>query len=297
MDRQVDISHVGPHHRDAGEPGHRRMHRMVRKCCAIGAVVSICLHRAHHIRWIDVFDRQGPALLLEAGEDLVSEPNAHVTFRGHTCPPEERRLGTIRHDDDSIALGGHNVFAVSEHLLQINLHFWQEAQIDISSCHGCIHGQEAASQAKELHQSNAIGIACGLDVRGLNTVASLRASSVEAKAGVYHGQVVVHGAGDGNQCAFVVDRLQSRSQLQGALVRTVTAQDEELLASSRLQHGSHVSMSCIAALAFENGATFVVDVLDHFRRELQPVLFFWEAAKARLHSEDVGDPVSFQPLE
>ena len=26
----------------------------------------------------------------------------------------------------------------------------------------------------------------------------LRASSVEAKAGVYHGQVVVHGAGDGN---------------------------------------------------------------------------------------------------
>mmetsp|Transcript_65385 Transcript_65385/g.153907 ORF Transcript_65385/g.153907 Transcript_65385/m.153907 type:complete len:245 (-) Transcript_65385:3277-4011(-) len=196
-----------------------------------------------------------------------------------------------------MALGSHDRLAVRQNLLQVDLHFGQQAEVHIPRRHGGIHGQEATSQAQQLNQSNAVGVACRLHIRGINTVAGLGTSGVKAEAGVHHGQVIVHSTRNSDQGTFVVNRFQRRRQLKCTLVRPVAAEDEELLAVAHLERRSHVHVTCIAALAFENRASFGMYVLDDVWRQLEPVLRIRQAAEARFHSVDVQDSISLQHVE
>lgn len=69
----------------------------------------------------------------------------------------------------------------------------------------------------------------------------------------------------------MIDRLQDRGQLQGALVSAIATKDKELLAIALEEHLGHVCMPRLTTLVGQNAAGLVVDVLHQVMREFDPV--------------------------
>mmetsp|Transcript_105221 Transcript_105221/g.304396 ORF Transcript_105221/g.304396 Transcript_105221/m.304396 type:complete len:330 (-) Transcript_105221:193-1182(-) len=78
VNRQVHIARAQLADRDAGEPGHRAVHRVLREHGAIDAVVRVRGNGSDHVRGVDEFDRERHLQLLEMLRDLVLQVHAHI---------------------------------------------------------------------------------------------------------------------------------------------------------------------------------------------------------------------------
>mmetsp|Transcript_43182 Transcript_43182/g.128972 ORF Transcript_43182/g.128972 Transcript_43182/m.128972 type:complete len:329 (-) Transcript_43182:712-1698(-) len=264
---------------------------------AVDAVVGVRLDGPHHVRGVYVLDRQRLPLLLEARQDLVTEPRPNVSA---VWPlpgiPEERLPAAVCDHDDSVALVAHQVLAVAEHLLQRDLHLGEQADVDVARGQRTLQRQEAAVLTQQLHEADAVSVARRLHVRGVDRLPGLGARRLEAEADVHHGEVVVDGAGDAHAGALVLQLKQRGEELHQALVRTLATEDEELPDLVLLEGLGHPRVRRVASVALQNGAPLEVDVLDHLGGQPLPTCIVRETLEAVLDAIDGLHAVGRQHL-
>mmetsp|Transcript_25418 Transcript_25418/g.80175 ORF Transcript_25418/g.80175 Transcript_25418/m.80175 type:complete len:392 (-) Transcript_25418:786-1961(-) len=78
LNGKVDVSLVDLHRRGAGQPRHGAVHRVLRQGAAEDAVESVRLHGPHHVRRVDVLDRDGDLVCLAVAGDLLLQVWADV---------------------------------------------------------------------------------------------------------------------------------------------------------------------------------------------------------------------------
>mmetsp|Transcript_133084 Transcript_133084/g.315456 ORF Transcript_133084/g.315456 Transcript_133084/m.315456 type:complete len:224 (+) Transcript_133084:2430-3101(+) len=143
-----------------------------------------------------------------------------------------------------------------------------------------MQGNKTAMPTHELHQANAVRVARGLHVGGINRLLRLTAGSVEAERPVEDGDVIVNGLGHTHHGTLVADLLHGFEGLHGALVRAIASQDEELSHLAALHHLGDLRVRGVAAVADQDAAPQLVDVLHGLRGELHPMLILHTALVA-----------------
>mmetsp|Transcript_94249 Transcript_94249/g.211295 ORF Transcript_94249/g.211295 Transcript_94249/m.211295 type:complete len:444 (+) Transcript_94249:396-1727(+) len=123
----------------------------------------------------------------------------------------------------------------------------------------------------QLHEAYAIGVANGLNVRGIDRLHGLRARGVEAEGLVEHGHVVVDRLRHADHSALMADRCHGIEALHGAFVGAVSSQ-HEVLPDVHLCHDlGDLGVGRVAAVAHEDAPALHVDVLHVLLRELDPL--------------------------
>mmetsp|Transcript_86647 Transcript_86647/g.185656 ORF Transcript_86647/g.185656 Transcript_86647/m.185656 type:complete len:395 (-) Transcript_86647:349-1533(-) len=295
LEGHVDVALVDLRHSETGDACHGPVHCVLRRSSTQNIVVGIGLDCAHSVGWINVFDGQGLAFLLETCKDLVLEPKADIhVLQIHSRGAGQRVLATLRNDHHSIALGAHERLAMVQDLIEADLHLWHQADVHVSCGQGSLHCEETAALAWQLHEADAIGVARSLNIGRVYGVAGLCAGSAKAQGPFHHREVVVDGNGKSHTSAIVLLSIERREDLQDSPMGAIAPQREEVAHILGLEHRGRVRRSWIVSLVLKDGATMLVDVLYHLFRELEPIGGLHNAIEAVHDAEDARHPVAAQ---
>mmetsp|Transcript_10108 Transcript_10108/g.27242 ORF Transcript_10108/g.27242 Transcript_10108/m.27242 type:complete len:289 (+) Transcript_10108:500-1366(+) len=160
-----------------------------------------------------------------------------------------------------------------------------------------LHGDEAAVPAHEFHQADGVVLALGLDVRGIDGLLRLRDCRVEAEGPVKHHDVVVDRLGDTDDRALVraaLELLHCVKGLHASLVRAIAAEDEVLLDVHGLEVFGDLRVGRVTAVAHQDAAAELMNLLHGFGRQLHPLLWGDETLVAALATVDVLHAVCMQ---
>jgi len=211
VDWQIHVALV--HLPDSGsrEPGHCPVDGVLRQCRAVLTVKSVCWHRPYHIRGVDVFDRQRQAQLLEAVRNRALQPQTDVGQ--HLVPARVPLAAALDHgvatalgyNDDCVPFRPHQVLDVHEHLLGVDAHLGQQADVRVPRREHSVHGDEAAVPAHQFDKADAVCVASRLDIGRVHRLDGLCGSCVKPEGLIQHGHVVVNGLGHADHSTLVVD--------------------------------------------------------------------------------------------
>mmetsp|Transcript_56997 Transcript_56997/g.133686 ORF Transcript_56997/g.133686 Transcript_56997/m.133686 type:complete len:218 (-) Transcript_56997:1459-2112(-) len=151
-----------------------------------------------------------------------------------------------------------------------------------------MQGNETAMPTHELHQANAVRVARGLHVGGINRLLRLTAGSVEAERPVEDGDVIVNGLRYTNHGNLVANLLGTREGLERARLRAIATNHEVLLDILLLQSLGNFHVCRVATITDKDGASFLVDVLHNIRRQGHP--------SVGLHHAFVASPAAVNVL-
>mmetsp|Transcript_105211 Transcript_105211/g.304322 ORF Transcript_105211/g.304322 Transcript_105211/m.304322 type:complete len:281 (-) Transcript_105211:4894-5736(-) len=157
-----------------------------------------------------------------------------------------------------------------------------------------LHRDPAAMPAHELHEPDAIRARGGLGVGGVDSLHCFGARGLVAEGPVQNGDVVVNCLRHANDRTIVVDLVGALEDLHGATVGSVASDDEELGDLLLLQDLCDVDWRWIPAVADQDRATPVMDVLHNLRRQFHPLLRLRHPLVPTLASEDVRHAVHRQ---
>mmetsp|Transcript_22311 Transcript_22311/g.76375 ORF Transcript_22311/g.76375 Transcript_22311/m.76375 type:complete len:227 (-) Transcript_22311:3889-4569(-) len=185
----------------------------------------------------------------------------------------------------------HEHQGVCQHLLKVDVHLREQADVDKARGDCRVQRDVAAVPTHELHHADAVRVRDRLHVRRLHGLERLGAGGVETEGLVHHRHVVVDRLRDADDRALVVDFEEAVEGLHGALVSAVATQHEVLLHVAILQDIGHVEVQRVPSVADQHGATLHVAVLDQLRGELQPIIRLHDTFEAASDTVDLAHTV------
>mmetsp|Transcript_3718 Transcript_3718/g.10447 ORF Transcript_3718/g.10447 Transcript_3718/m.10447 type:complete len:502 (-) Transcript_3718:3923-5428(-) len=273
---QIDKALVDLSDSDARVASHARVHGPLRQAGAVDAVVGVRGQRADHVRGVHVLDREGQVQRLEVRQHRLLQPHSGVgqllvPSTVHLARALDERVPTALSDHhDGVPLLLHERDAVLKYALGVHVHLRKQANVCVARREHRGHRKVPAVAPHKLHQADAVRVAGGLHVGGVDGVPRLRDGRVEAEGLLHHRNVVVDRAGHPDAGTLVPVLQQGLDQAQQALVRAVPAQHEELLHLPGLERLRHLLGCWKAALAREHSAALGVDVLHQLQAQLGP---------------------------
>mmetsp|Transcript_24544 Transcript_24544/g.56581 ORF Transcript_24544/g.56581 Transcript_24544/m.56581 type:complete len:418 (-) Transcript_24544:992-2245(-) len=222
------LEHLANH--GCGVSCHCSMDSILRQNCAIDAVIGVLGNCPDHVGRVQVLHSQRQLQLLELVNNLLFQPKTNVDWClcGISGFASDLFAYTIGDNNDCIALRLHEVDNVARHLVKVNPHLWQQAQVHIASGKTGSHADVAGCASHELHQTKAVSIAHRLGVCGVYRLPCFSTCCVEAARLVQQRNIVFSTGRYCHNRTLPLRNVHSICRGLGCLQCAIAANDEVL---------------------------------------------------------------------